>query len=226
MNEQESLMKIVPLGEFQWRSLEVVGGTILAIGVGIYAGQQSLGLLMTFLVAAAVLLGVFLIGALLRRVGHQRSIILAAPPAQVFDAVLTLSGRGAFLRSLWGISLAVERPAGSITPGTTLEDSYSVGSDPLSVSSSHKGELALTVDDVDPPRKLVQHAINKFRGRTTRSVGVITLEPHENGTRVTERTRLILPMNASHFIGAVYSRMVIRRASSNFLEELRREVER
>ena len=101
-----------------------------------------------------------------------------------------------------------------------------MGTDPLSVSSSRRGELALTVDDVEPPSKLVQHAVNKFRGRTTRSVGVITLEPHQGGTRVTERTRLILPMNASHFIGAIYSRMVLRRASSNFLEELRREVKR
>ena len=101
-----------------------------------------------------------------------------------------------------------------------------MGTEPLSLSSSRKGELALTVDDVEPSRKLVQHAVNKFRGRTTRSVGVITLEPHEGGTRVTERTRLILPMNASHFIGAVYSRMVLRHASSNFLKELKQAVER
>lgn len=226
MNEQESPMKITPLGELQWWSLEVISGTILAVGVGIYAGQQDLGLLVTFLAAAAVLLGVFILGMLLRRVGHQRSITLDAPPERVFDAVLTIAGRGAFLRSLWGIALTVERPANSIVPDTTLEATYSVGSDPLSVSSSRQGELALTVDDVEPSGKLVQHAVNKFRGRTTRSVGVITLERHEGGTRVTERTRLILPMNASHFIGAVYSRMVLRRASSNFLEELRREVER
>ena len=219
-------MQITPLGELQWWSLEVISGTILAVGVGIYAGQQSLGLLVTFLVAAAVLLGVFLIGALLRRVGHRRSTIIAAPPERVFDAVLALAGRGAFLGSLWGIALTVERPAKSIAPDTTLEATYNVGTDPLSVSSSRKGELALTVDDVEPPRKLVQHATNKFRGRTTRSVGVITLEPHEGGTRVTERTRLILPMNASHLIGAVYSRMVLRRASSNFLKELQQEVER
>ena len=219
-------MQITPLGELQWWSLEVISGTILAVGVGIYAGQQSLGLLVTFLVAAAVLLGVFLIGALLRRVGHRRSTIIAAPPERVFDAVLALAGRGAFLGSLWGIALRVERPAKSIAPDTTLEATYNVGTDPLSVSSSRKGELALTVDDVEPPRKLVQHATNKFRGRTTRSVGVITLEPHEGGTRVTERTRLILPMNASHLIGAVYSRMVLRRASSNFLKELQQEVER
>ena len=219
-------MEISPVGELQWWSLEVISGTILAVGVGIYAGQQSLGLIVTFLAAAGVLLGVFLLGALLRRVGHRRSTIIAAPPARVFDAVLTLAGRGAFLRSLWGIALTVERPAKTIAPDTTLEATYNVGADPLSVSSSRRGELSLTVDDVDPPHKLVQHAINKFRGRTTRSVGVITLEPHEGGTRVTERTRLILPMNASHFIGAVYSRMVLRRASSNFLEELRRQVER
>lgn len=219
-------MKITPLGELQWWSLEVISGTILAVGVGIYAGQQSLGLLVTFLLAAAVLLGVFLLGALLRRVGHRRSIVLSAPPERVFDAVLALSGRGAFLRSLWGIALTVERPAHAITPDTTLESTYSVGSDPLSLSSSRQGELGLSVDDVDAPRKLVQHAVNKFRGRTTRSVSVVTLEPHEGGTRVTERTRLILPMNASHFIGVVYSRMVLRRASSNFLQELRRHVER
>ena len=226
MNNQESPMKIVPLGELQWWSLEVISGTILAVGVGIFAGRQSLGLLVTFLAAGAVLLGVFLIGALLRRVGHRRSTIIAAPPEQVFDAVLALAGRGAFLRSLWGIALTVERPARAITPDTTFEGTYSVGTDPLSVSSSRKGELALTVDDVEPSRKLVQHAINKFRGRRTRSIGVISLEPHEGGTRVTERTRLILPMNASHFIGAVYSRMVLRRASSNFLQELRQTVER
>lgn len=226
MNEQESPMLITPVGELQWWSLEVISGTILAVGVGIYAGQQSLGLIVTFLAAAGVLLGVFLLGALLRRVGHRRSITVAAPPERVFDAVLTLAGRGAFLRSLWGIALTVERPANAIVPNTTLEATYSVGTDPLSVSSSRQGELALSVDDVEPPRKLVQHAVSKFRGRTTRSVGVITLEPHEGGTRVTERTRLILPLNASHFIGAVYSRMVLRRASSNFLQELRREVER
>ena len=226
MNEQESPMKITTLGELQWWSLEVISGTIMAVGVGIFAGRQSLGLVVTFLVAAGVLLSVFLIGALLRRVGHRRSTIIAAPPEQVFDAVLTLVGHGAFLRSLWGIALTVERPAKAITPDTTLEGTYSVGTDPLSVSSSRKGELTLTVDDVDPPRKLVQHAINKFRGRRTRSVGVITLEPHEGGTKVTERTRLILPMNASHFIGAVYSRMVLRHASSNFLKELKQEVER
>ena len=226
MNDQESPMKITPLGELQWWSLEVVSGTILAVGVGIYAGQQALGLVITFLAAAAVLLLVFLIGMLLRRVGHTRSIVLAAPPERVFDAVLTLSGRGAFLRSLWGIALTVERSANAIAPDTTLESTYSVGSDPLSVSSSRQGELSLSVDEVDPPRKLVQHAVNKFRGRTTRSVGVITLEPHDGGTRVTERTRLILPMNASHFIGALYSRMVLRRASSNFLQELRRQAER
>lgn len=219
-------MKITPLGELQWWSLEVISGTILAVGVGIYAGQQDLGLLVTFLAAAAVLLGVFILGILLRRVGYRRTIVLAAPPEQVFDAVLTVAGRGAFLRSLWGIALTVERPANTIVPDTTLEATYTMGTDPLSVSSSRHGELALTVDDVEPPSKLVQHAVNKFRGRTTRSVGVITLEPHEGGTRVTERTRLILPMNASHFIGAVYSRMVLRRASSNFLEELRRQVER
>ena len=226
MNEQESSMKITPLGELQWWSLEVISGTILAVGVGIYAGQQALGLLVTFLAAAGVLLGVFLLGALLRRVGHRRSITLQASPERVFDAVLTVAGRGAFLRSLWGIALTVERPANAIVPDTTLEATYTMGTDPLSVSSSRRGELALTVDDVEPPSKLVQHAVNKFRGRTTRSVGVITLEPHQGGTRVTERTRLILPMNASHFIGAIYSRMVLRRASSNFLEELRREVER
>ena len=225
MNDQQSPMKITPLGELQWWSLEVVSGTILAVGVGIYAGQQALGLLVTFLAAAAVLLLVFLIGMLLRRVGHTRSITIDAPPERVFDAVLTLAGRGALLRSLWGIALTVERPAGAIAPDTTLEATYSVGSDPLSVSSSRQGELSLTVDDVDPPRKLVQHAVNKFRGRTTRSVGVITLEPHDGGTRVTERTRLILPMNASHFIGALYSRMVLRRASSNFLQELRRQLD-
>ena len=219
-------MKVTLLGELQWWSLEVISGTILAVGVGIYAGQQDLGLLVTFLAAAAVLLGVFILGMLLRRVGHQRSITLNAPPEKVFDAVLTIAGRGAFLRSLWGIALTVDRPANAIVPNTTIESTYSVGSDPLSVSSSRQGELALTVDDVEPPGKLVQHAVNKFRGRTTRSVGVITLERHEGGTRVTERTRLILPMNASHLIGAVYSRMVLRRASSNFLEELRREVER
>lgn len=226
MNEQESPMKVTPLGELQWWSLEVISGTILAVGVGIYAGQQDLGLLVTFLAAAAVLLGVFILGMLLRRVGHQRSITLNAPPEKVFDAVLTIAGRGAFLRSLWGIALTVDRPANAIVPNTTFEATYTMGTDPLSVSSSRQGELALTVDDVEPPSKLVQHAVNKFRGRTTRSVGVITLEPHEGGTRVTERTRLILPMNASHFIGAVYSRMVLRRASSNFLGELRREVER
>ncbi len=226
MNEQESPMKITTLGELQWWSLEVISGTIMAVGVGIFAGRQSLGLVVTFLVAAGVLLSVFLIGALLRRVGHRRSTIIAAPPERVFDAVLTLAGHGAFLRSLWGIALTVERPAKAITPDTTLEGTYSVGTEPLSLSSSRKGELALTVDDVEPSRKLVQHAVNKFRGRTTRSVGVITLEPHEGGTRVTERTRLILPMNASHFIGAVYSRMVLRHASSNFLKELKQSVER
>ena len=226
MNEQESPMKITTLGELQWWSLEVISGTIMAVGVGIFAGRQSLGLVVTFLVAAGVLLSVFLIGALLRRVGHRRSTIIAAPPERVFDAVLTLAGRGAFLRSLWGIGLTVERPAKAIYPDTTLEATYNVGTEPLSLSSSRKGELALTVDDVEPSRKLVQHAVNKFRGRTTRSVGVITLEPHEGGTRVTERTRLILPMNASHFIGAVYSRMVLRHASSNFLKELKQSVER
>ena len=226
MNEQESPMKITTLGELQWWSLEVISGTIMAVGVGIFAGRQSLGLVVPFLVAAAVLLSVFLIGALLRRVGHRRSTIIAAPPEQVFDAVLTLAGHGAFLRSLWGIALTVERPAKTIYPDTTLEATYNVGTEPLSLSSSRKGELALTVDDVEPSRKLVQHAVNKFRGRTTRSVGVITLEPHEGGTRVTERTRLILPMNASHFIGAVYSRMVLRHASSNFLKELKQSVER
>ena len=163
MNDQQSPMKITPLGELQWWSLEVVSGTILAVGVGIYAGQQALGLLVTFLAAAAVLLLVFLIGMLLRRVGHTRSITVDAPPERVFDAVLTLAGRGAFLRSLWGIALTVERPADAIAPDTTLEATYSVGSDPLSVSSSRQGELSLTVDDVDPPRKLVQHAVNKFR---------------------------------------------------------------
>ncbi len=219
-------MKIIPLGELQWWSLEVISGTILAVGVGIYAGQQALGLLVTFLAAAAVLLGVFLLGALLRRVGHRRSIILAVPPEKVFDVVLTIAGRGAFLRSLWGIALTVERPANAISPDTTLSSTYSVGADPISLASSRHGEISLTVDDVDPPHKLVQHAVNKFRGRTTRSVGVITLESHEGGTRVTERTRLILPLNASHFIGAVYSRLVLRRATANFLEELRREVER
>ncbi len=218
-------MQITPLGELQWWSLEVISGSILAVGVGIYAGQQAIGLLITFLAAAAILIAVFLIGALLRRVGHRRSITLSAPPDKVFDAVLTLAGRGAFLRSLWGIALTVERPANAIAPDTTLEAAYTTGADAISLSSSRHGELALTVDEVDPPRKLVQHAVNKFRGRTTRSVGVITLEPHETGTRVTERTRLILPMNASHFIGAVYSRMVLRRASANFLEELRRHVE-
>ena len=226
MNEQESPMKITTLGELQWWSLEVISGTIMAVGVGIFAGRQSLGLVVTFLVAAGVLLSVFLIGALLRRVGHRRSTIIAAPPEQVFDAVLTLAGHGAFLRSLWGIALTVERPAKAIYPDTTLEATYNVGTEPLSLSSSRKGELALTVDDVEPSRKLVQHAVNKFRGRTTRSVGVITLEPHEGGTRVTERTRLILPMNASHFIGAVYSRMVLRHASSSFLKELKQSVER
>lgn len=226
MNEKESPMKVTPLGELQWWSLEVISGTILAVGVGIYAGQQALGLLVTFLAAAGVLLGVFLLGALLRRVGHRRSITIDAPPERVFNAVLTLAGRGAFLRSLWGIALTVDRPASAIIPNTTLEATYTMGTDPLSVSSSRKGELTLTVDDVEPPGKLVQHAVNKFRGRTTRSVGIVTLEPHEGGTRVTERTRLILPMNASHFIGAVYSRMVLRRASSNFMQELLREVER
>ncbi len=219
-------MKITPLGELQWWSLEVISGTVLAVGVGIYAGQQDLGLLFTFLAAGGVLLGVFLLGALLRRVGHRRSVVISAPPEQVFDAVLLLAGRGAFLRSLWGIALTVERSVGAIVPNTTLESEYTVGSDAISLSSSRHGELALAVDEVDPPRKLVQHAVNKFRGRSTRSVGVVTLEPHEGGTRVTERTQLILPMNASHFIGAIYSRMVLRRASSNFLEELRREVER
>ena len=74
MNEQESPMKITTLGELQWWSLEVISGTIMAVGVGIFAGRQSLGLVVTFLVAAGVLLSVFLIGACLEGWG------IVAPP--------------------------------------------------------------------------------------------------------------------------------------------------
>ena len=63
MNEQESPMKITTLGELQWWSLEVISGTIMAVGVGIFAGRQSLGLARNLSCAAAgVLLSVFLIG--------------------------------------------------------------------------------------------------------------------------------------------------------------------
>ena len=225
MNQEDLGYKITPLGELQWWSLEVISGTIFALGVGIFAGREQLGLLKTLLLGAAVLLGVFMLGALLRRVSNSRSIYINASPAKVFDAVLANAGRGPFLRSLWGISLNVERSAELMKRGATIETTYTVGTDALSVRSSRKGELTITVDEMDPPHKVVQHVVNKFRGRTSRSIGVTILEPENGGTRVTERTRLIMPMNASHFIGAVYARLVVSRASKSYLQGLKRSLE-
>ena len=225
MNQEDLGYKITPLGELQWWSLEVISGTIFALGVGIFAGREQLGLLKTLLLGAAVLLGVFMLGALLRRVSNSRSIYISASPAKVFDAVLANAGRGPFLRSLWGIALNVERSAELLKRGATIETTYTVGTDALSVRSSRKGEFTITVDELDPPHKVVQHVVNKFRGRTSRSIGVTILEPENGGTRVTERTRLIMPMNASHFIGAVYARMVVARASKSYLQGLKRSLE-
>ena len=225
MNQEDLGYRVTPLGELQWWSLEVISGTILALGVGIFAGREQLGLLKTLLLGAAVLLGIFMIGALLRRVSNSRSVYIDASPAKVFDAVLANAGRGPFLRSLWGIALSVDRSAELLKRGSTIEATYSVGADALSVRSARKGEMTITVDELDPPYKLVQHVVNKFRGRTSRSIGVTILEPQNGGTRVTERTRLIMPMNASHFIGAVYARLVVSRASRSFLRGLKRSLE-
>ena len=142
----------------------MISGTILALGVGIFAGREQLGLLKTLLLGAAVLLCIFMVGALLRRVSNSRSVYIDAPPAKVFDAVLANAGRGPFLRSLWGIALSVDRSAELLKRGSTIEATYSVGADALSVRSVRKGELTITVDELDPPHKLVQHVVNKFRG--------------------------------------------------------------
>lgn len=225
MEQENPEYQVIPLGELQWWSLEVISGTIIGVGVGVFAGASDLGLPVTFLVAGLALLAIFIVGALLRRVSHTRSLYIDAPPEKVFDTLLTYAGRGALLRSLWGIVLTVERPPERLRPGATIKTSYQVGGSALSMSGARKGDLTITVAELERPHKLVQHVSNKFRGRTTRGTGETVLEPHNGGTRVTERTSLIMPLSASHFIGAIYSRMVLSRSSRTFLMLLKRTSE-
>ncbi len=225
MSTEDKGYRVLPLGELQWWSLEVISGTIIGVGIGVYAGVSNLGLTLTLLAGGAAFLGVFAVGILLRRVSHEGAIYVNAPPQRVFDALLRNAGRSTLLRAMWGVTLRVERPAEALRTGASIDATYSVGGDALSISGARKGELTLSVVEVKPPHRLAQQASNKFRGRATRGSGETILEPHNGGTRVTERTRLVMPLNASHFIGAVYARLVLARSTRSFLLLLKKDAE-
>jgi uncharacterized protein YndB with AHSA1/START domain len=214
---QETQFQAKPLGELQWWSMEVIGGTIIALGIGIAAGSADLSLVQTFMVGGLALLAIYIIGALLRRVGHSQSLQINAPVQNVFEALLANAGKGPIFHSLWGIALDVEREPQFLKAGSTIEAPYSFNGKP--------GSLQVTVTEIEQNSRLVQKVSNRFRGRTTNAVSETTLEPIDGGTRLTERSNLVLPLSAGHLIAAIYSRMVLARSTKNFLHRVKRAAE-
>ena len=217
MEPKDAEYQVVALDELQWWSLEVISNSILGIGVGIMLGFSDLGILITIMLAGGALLTIFLLGALLRRISNTRTLLIDAPIQQVYDALLSASGRVPLLRSLWGSALRVDRPPELLQPGATIDTDYQL--------NGRNGTLRLTVTEVERPHSVAQEVHNRFRGRVTQGTGHTLLEATLQGTRVTHSTHLVLPIGASHFIGAIYSRMVLSRTTKNFLTFLKQTAE-
>ena len=217
MELTDAKYKATPLGELQWWSFEVLSGSVFGIALGVMAGKSDLGLLVTLLIAAGALAGIFVAGALFRHVRHSRDLYVKAPPDQVYDALLANAGRGPMFQSLWGISLRVDRMPQYLEQGSTIDAEYEF--------RGRKGSLKLTVAEADRPRRLVQRVSNRFRGRITHGIEETVLEPSGDGTLVKESCQITLPLSASHFIGAVYARMVVSKTTQGFLRLLKRTAE-
>ncbi len=213
---RENGLRVVPLGERQWWSLEVLTASIVGLPLGVVLGSLDLALPLVVLVMAGGLAFIYLMGMLFRKASHSSTVTLQATPEQAFDAVSSLVGSAPPLQCFWGLAMRLEPPV-PLQPGAAYKDPYKFNARP--------GNLSLIVVSFNRPSNFSIDLENRYRLRRCQAQASVSIEPAEKGSLVHYTSRVTLPLTASHLMGAVYVRMLLRGSTREHLKLLRQAIE-
>jgi hypothetical protein len=213
---RDNALKVAPLGERQWWSLEVLTASMVGLPLGVFLGSLDLSLPLVLLVMAGGLAFIYVSGLPFRKAARSSTITLAATLEQAFDAATSLAGRAPPLQCFWGAALSLEPPV-PLKPGVTLEGQYKFNARP--------GTLVWTVTSINKPGGFSVDMENRYRLRRCQGRVSVTIEGVEKGSRVRCTSRVTLPLTASHLMGAVYLRLLLRSATRKHLRLLRETVD-
>ncbi|MBM3926773.1 MAG: SRPBCC family protein [SAR202 cluster bacterium] len=213
---QNNALKVIPLGERQWWSLEVLTASMVGLPLGIVLGSLDLALPLVLVIMAGGLAFMYAGGLPFRKASRSATITLDATPQQAFDAAASLAGRAPALQCFWGAALKLEPPV-PLQPGATIQSEYKLNARP--------GTLVWTVVSLNKPGGFSVDMENRYRLRRCQGHASVTIEPAGNGSRVRYTSRVILPLTASHLMGAFYARLLLRGAARDHIKLLRQAIE-
>jgi hypothetical protein len=213
---QDNSLKVAPLGERQWWSLEVLTASAVGLPLGIVLGSLDIALPLVLLIMAGGLAFMYAGGLPFRKASRSSAVTLDATPNQAFDAAVSLAGWAPPLQCFWAASLTVEPPV-PLQPGAALQGEYKIG--------FRLGTLVINVATIDRPAGFSLDMENRYRLRRSQGHVTVAIEPTDRGTRIRYTSRVTLPLTASHLMGAVYVRALLRGATREHLKLLREAVE-